>query len=96
MNQSFQCAVVESGTGSGSLTTSLARAVGPEGAVHTFEFHEQRCRAAAEDFSQLGLDSTVHLKQRDIEGQGFPAELTGQADAVFLDLPGPWKVKNLK
>ncbi|KAK9861447.1 hypothetical protein WJX84_003172 [Apatococcus fuscideae] len=84
--------VLESGTGSGSLTTSLARAVGPEGAVHTFEFHEQRCQAAAEDFQQLGLDSTVHLKQRDIEGQGFPAELAGQADAVFLDLPGPWKV----
>ncbi|KAK9838618.1 hypothetical protein WJX84_008775 [Apatococcus fuscideae] len=84
--------VVESGTGSGSLTTSLARAVGPEGAVHTFEFHEQRCQAAAEDFRQLGLDSTVHLKQRDIEGQAFPAELAGQADAVFLDLPGPWKV----
>lgn len=60
--------------------------------MHTFEFHEQRCQAAAEDFKQLGLDSTVHLKQRDIEGQGFPAELAGQADAVFLDLPGPWKV----
>lgn len=39
-----------------------------------------------------GLGERVTVTQRDIEGQGFPDSLHGKADAVFLDLPGPWKV----
>ena len=31
------------------------------------------------------------MTHRDIEADGFPASLAGCADAVFLDLPGPWK-----
>ena len=86
------CAVLESGTGSGSLTTALARAVAPGGRVHTFEFHRQRAEEAAVEFSANGLAGVVSTVQRDIEALGFPEDLHGCADGVFLDLPGPWKV----
>lgn len=30
------------------------------------------------------------MQVRDIQGEGFPDDLTGMADSVFLDLPQPW------
>ena len=47
---------------------------------------------ATAEFKSNGLDGVVTVTHRDIEVSGFPQELHGQADAVFLDLPGPWKV----
>ena len=82
--------VVETGTGSGSLTHSLARAVAPTGHVHTFEYHEDRAEKAREEFEQNGIQPVVTVLVRDIQGEGFPAELEGKADGLFLDLPGPW------
>ncbi|KAI7845297.1 hypothetical protein COHA_001140 [Chlorella ohadii] len=84
--------VLESGTGSGSLTHSLARAVAPTGHVWTFEFHEQRAQMAAKEFEENGLGGLVTVTQRDIEEGGFPEEMHGRADGVFLDLPKPYKV----
>lgn len=84
------CMVLESGTGSGSLTTSLARAIAPSGHVYTFDFHEQRAALAREDFNANGLGSYITVSVRDIQGEGFPDEFTGVADSVFLDLPQPW------
>lgn len=84
--------MLESGTGSGSLTTSLARAIAPSGHVHTFEYHAQRAEAAAEEFAANGLSGVITTQQRDIEALGFPEALAGTADGVFLDLPGPHKV----
>ncbi|XP_023516030.1 tRNA (adenine(58)-N(1))-methyltransferase catalytic subunit TRMT61A isoform X2 [Cucurbita pepo subsp. pepo] len=84
------CLILESGTGSGSLTTSLARAVAPTGHVYTFDFHEQRAASAREDFEKTGLTSLVTVGVRDVQGQGFPEEFVGLADSVFLDLPQPW------
>ncbi|KAG9155393.1 hypothetical protein Leryth_017927 [Lithospermum erythrorhizon] len=84
------CVVLESGTGSGSLTTSLARAVAPSGHVYTFDFHEQRAASAREDFEKTGLNNLITVGVRDIQGEGFPEEFSGKADSVFLDLPQPW------
>lgn len=84
------CLVLESGTGSGSLTTSLARAIAPTGHVYTFDFHEQRAASAREDFEKTGISSLVTVGVRDIQGEGFPDDFVGMADSVFLDLPQPW------
>ena len=150
--------VLESGTGSGSLTTSLARAVGPRGCVRTFEYHQVGCdgrskrllaifstldaslmqhpsrvkplkhhsgavlfccaapiagclllasmqqlmhetlrragslrwtegqaraEAAAAEFQQNGLSSTVMVGHRDIEALGFPEQHHGTAQVKY-------------
>jgi len=82
--------VVESGTGSGSLTNALARAVAPLGHVHTFEFNGERARKAKEEFAELGIDSCVTVKHADACSDGFGRHLDNRADGVFLDLPCPW------
>ena len=91
--QILDCAVLESGTGSGSLTHSLARAVAPSGHVHTFDFHQKRAEEAAAEFARHGLGQLVTVQHRNIEAHGFPEDLRGSADALFLDLPGPWNVR---
>ena len=121
--------VLESGTGSGSLTHALYRAVAPTGRVFTYEYHKVRADKARDEFATHGVDlrqarkeegdgaaapdeekpaaeeattidrpegGGVWVEQRDIEQLGFPTDgchgfAPGTADAVFLDLPGPWK-----
>ena len=41
-----------------------------------------------------GLGDLVTVRQRNIEEDSFPEELHGKADALFLDLPRPWKVNS--
>ncbi|GAX80228.1 hypothetical protein CEUSTIGMA_g7666.t1 [Chlamydomonas eustigma] len=146
--------VLESGTGSASLTHSLARAVAPGGHVYTYEFHKERADEARKELEAHRLQLVVTVTHRDIMALGFPvlntasavkgqpvisaapplsstamevlaasapevmrledegatvnpcnevvseadaaAQLSiyhdGNVDAIFLDLPGPWKV----
>lgn len=81
--------VVESGTGSASLSTSIARAIAPHGHLHTFEFNIERARRARSDIALNRLADVVTVRHRDVCGRGFPAFPAG-VDAVFLDLPTPW------
>lgn len=82
--------VIESGTGSGSLSHALIRAIKPHGHLHTFDFHENRVQIASNEFKEHGFSDYVTIKQRDVCSLGFTPELDGVADAVFLDLPHPW------
>ena len=81
--------VVESGTGSGSLSHSIIRTIAPHGHLHTFDFHEARADTARKEFADHGVQDFVTVKHRDVCQDGF--DLENVADAVFLDLPHPWE-----
>ena len=84
------CFVIEAGTGSGSMTHSLARTVAPNGKVYTFDFHQKRTEEARIEFRDHGLSDIIIAQHQDVCTDGFPKELSGKIDAVFLDLPHPW------
>eukprot|EP01028_Stygiella_incarcerata_P013449 TRINITY_DN82345_c0_g1_i1.p1 TRINITY_DN82345_c0_g1~~TRINITY_DN82345_c0_g1_i1.p1 ORF type:complete len:333 (+),score=87.92 TRINITY_DN82345_c0_g1_i1:76-1074(+) len=63
--------VAEAGTGSGSLSTSIARAIAPKGRLFTFEFHQKRAEEAAKEFLQNGLSDVVTIGHRDVCADGF-------------------------
>ena len=84
--------VVESGTGTGSLSTSIARAIFPTGHLYTYEFNKYRHEKSEEDFEKTGLSRYVTATHRDVLGNGFLLDdkVTKESvDAVFLDLPKP-------
>lgn len=81
--------VVESGTGSGSMSHCLIRTIAPSGHLHTFEFHSERAETARKEFEEHKIGHLVTVRCRDICKEGF--ELHQVADAVFLDLPAPWE-----
>ena len=78
--------VVEAGTGSGALTTALARYVAPTGRVYSYEAREDMYRLAMRNLARTRLDVYVDLKLRDI-AEGFDER---DADALFLDVRTPW------
>ena len=86
------CIVLETGTGSGSMTHALARSVGSRGKVKTFDFHAGRVDTFRAEMQRHGLEDRVEAYLRDTQTEGFPETLTNQADAVVLDLPRPYDV----
>ena len=78
--------ILEAGTGSGSLTTALAFAVGPQGRVTSYEVREEFQNLAKKNLARIGLAERVEFKLRDIH-QGFDEE---GVDAIFLDVPNPY------
>ncbi len=82
--------VVEAGAGSGALTCSLLRAVGPSGAVTSYERRADFADVARTNVERFldGLTSawTLHV------GDLADAEGEGVADRVVLDMLAPWEV----
>lgn len=78
--------VMEAGTGSGSMTTALAYAVGPSGQVISYEIKPDVQNLARKNLTRFGLASRVDFKLRDIQ-EGFDET---NADSFFLDVPNPY------
>ena len=78
--------VMEAGSGSGSMTTALAYAVGPEGRVVSYEIKPDTQNLARKNLTRFGLESRVDFKLRNIQ-QGFDET---DADSFFLDVPNPY------
>lgn len=83
--------VLEAGAGSGALTLSLLRAVGPEGRVISYELrddHAVHARSNVETF--LGeLPDNWQLVMGDVADSDLP---DGSIDRVVLDMLAPWDV----
>jgi len=81
--------VLEAGTGSGALTMTLLRAVGPTGRVISYEVRDDFARQAQRNIERLlGPVENLTLRAHDIY-TGIPDR---PVDRLFLDLPEPWRV----
>lgn len=83
--------VVEAGVGSGALTCSLLRAVGPFGQVHSFERREEFADVARQNVTQFfgGQHPSWSLQLGDL-AEALPASGI-RADRVILDMLAPWE-----
>ena len=55
------------------------------------EFHEERALKAREEFQTHGISDNVTVHHRDVIQNGFPESIDHSVDAVFLDIPAPYK-----
>ena len=80
--------VLESGLGSGALTTSLLRAVGPTGQVFSYEVQEDSIKKAIKNI-HAAVPDTENLTVRAANlYDGIPDK---ELDRVVLDVPEPWE-----
>jgi tRNA (adenine57-N1/adenine58-N1)-methyltransferase len=80
--------VVESGTGTGALTTALAHYVKPDGKVYTYELRSEFQKNAEKNLNRSNLLKYVEMKSGDVTLGIEERDL----DAVVLDLATPWLV----
>ncbi len=83
--------VIEVGSGSGAFTVLLSNIVGDKGKVYSFERREEFLENAKKNVERYGLGENVKFVLRDVEEDGFGVK---NADAVFIDVPEPWKLIN--
>ena len=80
--------VIESGIGSGALTTALANFVRPNGKVYSYEKNEEFLKNAKRNLEKNGLSEYVEFNQLEVTGE-FPQK---NADFIMIDIGSPWEL----
>ena len=85
--------VLEAGVGSGALTISLLRAVGPDGKVNSIERRADFAENAHSNISNYFGEKPANwsLSVGDLQDQNFESEY----DRVVLDMLAPWECVDL-
>ncbi|HEV7649293.1 MAG TPA: tRNA (adenine-N1)-methyltransferase [Actinophytocola sp.] len=89
--------VLEAGAGSGALTCSLLRAVGPEGRVTSYEVRADHAEHAERNVTAFFGERPDNwdLRVRDLAGHGAGNEVedvdeAAEVDRMILDMLSPW------
>lgn len=83
--------VLEAGAGSGALTCSLLRAVGPGGQVISYEVRDDHAEHARRNVATFFGDAPDNWQLR-IGDVADAEEADGSIDRVVLDMLAPWEV----
>ncbi|MGQ0844363.1 MAG: tRNA (adenine-N1)-methyltransferase [Sporichthyaceae bacterium] len=85
--------VVEAGAGSGALSCSLLRAIGPTGALISFERRPEFAAVARSNVDRFfgGVPATWDLVVGDLVEELGKAAPSGSIDRVVLDMLAPWE-----
>jgi len=80
--------VIESGIGSGALTTALANFIRPDGKVFSYERNEEFLKNAKKNLEKNGLAQWVEFNHLEVTNE-FPQK---DADFVMIDIGSPWEL----
>lgn len=78
--------VMESGVGSGGLTSSLLWIIGNEGMLYSIDVDSSSIETARENVAKLNGNVSWEILQADVRETKIPDNL----DCVILDMPDPW------
>ena len=87
--------VLEAGAGSGALSMSLLRAIGPSGELFSYEIREDHLEFARQNVCEYfgEMPPNWHLRLGDFNSATV-ASLGGPVDRVILDMLEPWECLN--
>lgn len=83
--------VVEGGSGSGMMASVLARSVGPDGHVSSYDKREDHLRIAKSNLSLIGMNDHITFTHADITEDVKETNV----DAFIVDMPEPWEAVSM-